>query len=228
MKALIKFLAVCTTSIMLFACGGGGDSLTRDGSGGGGTTPDPDPVVTYSVTVSIADAQGNAVNEVSEGNPLVITATVTATNGGAVNDLLVTFSLTEDNLATFDNDTKTALTNADGVAVIGLEVGTLRGDGVVSATIDAGASGTVGFSSAGTQQTQVVPASLELFASQIQMVSSGEEKVELIAVVKNEQNVLLEGVAVSFSADNGASIENVVGNKKKKNINHNKKQKLNK
>jgi hypothetical protein len=43
------------------------------------------------------------------------------------------------------------------------------------------------------------------------MVSSGEEKVELIAVVKNEQNVLLEGVAVSFSADNGASIENVVG-----------------
>ncbi|WP_412973037.1 Ig-like domain-containing protein [Glaciecola sp. MF2-115] len=211
MKALIKFLAVCTTSIMLFACGGG-DSLTRDGSGtGGGTTPDPDPVVTYSVAVSIADAQGNAVNEVSEGNPLVITTTVTATNGGAVNDVLVTFSLSTDTLASFDNDTGTALTDANGVAVIGLVVGESRGDGVVSATIDAGASGTVGFSSAGTQQTQVVPASLELFASQIQMVSSGEEKVELIAVVKNEQNVLLEGVAVSFSADNGASIENVVG-----------------
>jgi hypothetical protein len=211
MKALIKFLAVCTTSIMLFACGGGGDSLTRDGSGGGGTTPDPDPVVTYSVAVSIADAQGNAVNEVSEGNPLVITTTVTATNGGAVNDVLVTFSLSADTLASFDNDTGTALTDANGVAVIGLVVGESRGDGVVSATIDAGASGTVGFSSAGTQQTQVIPASLELFASQIQMVSSGEEKVELIAVVKNEQNVLLEGVAVSFSADNGASIENVVG-----------------
>ncbi len=196
---------------MLFACGGG-DSLTRDGSGtGGGTTPDPDPVVTYSVAVSIADAQGNAVNEVSEGNPLVITTTVTATNGGAVNDVLVTFSLSTDTLASFDNDTGTALTDANGVAVIGLVVGESRGDGVVSATIDAGASGTVGFSSAGTQQTQVVPASLELFASQIQMVSSGEEKVELIAVVKNEQNVLLEGVAVSFSADNGASIENVVG-----------------
>ncbi|MFQ3249679.1 MAG: hypothetical protein ACI9O6_001487 [Glaciecola sp.] len=196
---------------MLFACGGGGDSLTRDGSGGGGTTPDPDPVVTYSVAVSIADAQGNAVNEVSEGNPLVITTTVTATNGGAVNDVLVTFSLSADTLASFDNDTGTALTDANGVAVIGLVVGESRGDGVVSATIDAGASGTVGFSSAGTQQTQVIPASLELFASQIQMVSSGEEKVELIAVVKNEQNVLLEGVAVSFSADNGASIENVVG-----------------
>jgi hypothetical protein len=158
MKALIKFLAVCTTSIMLFACGGGGDSLTRDGSGGGGTTPDPDPVVTYSVAVSIADAQGNAVNEVSEGNPLVITTTVTATNGGAVNDVLVTFSLSADTLASFDNDTGTALTDANGVAVIGLVVGESRGDGVVSATIDAGASGTVGFSSAGTQQTQVIPA----------------------------------------------------------------------
>lgn len=210
MKALIKFLAVCTASIMLFACGGG-DSLTRDGSGGGTVTPDPDPVVTYSINMSIADAQGNSANEVSEGNPLTITATLTATNGGTVNDVLITFSLSEDSLASFSNDTGTALTNADGVAVIGLEVGNLRGDGVVSGTIDAGASGTIGFSSAGIQQAQVVPASLELFASQVQMASSGDDKVDLIAIVKNEQNVLLEGVTVSFSADNGASIESVSG-----------------
>jgi len=196
---------------MLFACGGGGESLSRDGGGDGGTSPDPDPVATYSVAVGIADSQGNASNVVGEGSPLTITATLSATNGGSVNDVLVTFSLSSPDLAAFNNDTATALTNADGVAVIGLEVGSQRGDGVVSATIDAGASGTIGFSSTGIQQAQVVPASLELFATQVQMASSGDDKVELIAIVKNEQNVLLEGVVVSFAADNGASIENVSG-----------------
>lgn len=210
MNALIKFLVVCATTILLFACGGGSESLSRDG-GGGTTSPDPDPVATYSVAVGIADNQGNASNVVGEGSPLTITATLSATNGGSVNDVLVTFSLSSPDLATFNNDTATALTNADGIAVIGLEVGSQRGDGVVSATIDAGASGTVGFSSTGIQQAQVVPASLELFATQVQMASSGDDKVELIAIVKNEQNVLLEGVVVSFSADAGASIENVAG-----------------
>lgn len=211
MNALIKFLVVCATTILLSACGGGSESLSRDGGGDGTTAPDPDPVVTYSVAVGIADSQGNASNELGEGSPLIITATLSATNGGIVNDVLVTFSLSSLNLAKFNNDTATALTNADGVAVIGLEVGSERGDGIVSATIDAGASGTVGFSSTGTQQAQVIPAFLELFATQVQMASSGDDKVELIAVVKNQQNVLLEGVVVSFSADAGASIENVLG-----------------
>jgi hypothetical protein len=210
MKAMRKFLVVCTSSIMLFACGGSGDTLSRDGSGSA-TTPDPAPVSTYSVALSISDTQGNAVNGLSEGNSLIITAVLSATNGGSVNDVLVTFSLSEVDLATFNNDTATALTNSDGLAVIGLEVGKLRGDGVVSANIEAGASGTIGFSSAGIQQTQVVPASLELFATQVQMASSGDDKVELIAIVKNQQNVLLAGVVVSFSADAGASIENVLG-----------------
>ncbi len=211
MNALIKFLVVCATTIMLFACGGGSESLSRDGGGDGGTTPPPAPEPTYSVAMAIADSQGNPSNVVGEGSPLTITATLSATNGGKISDVLVTFSLSSPDLATFNNDTATALTNTDGVAVIGLEVGSQRGDGVVSATIEAGASGTVGFSSTGIQQAQVVPASLELFASQVRMSSSGEEEVDLIAVVKNEQNVLLEGVNVSFSVDNGASIGNVIG-----------------
>ncbi|MFB0912644.1 MAG: hypothetical protein QMA97_05655, partial [Glaciecola sp.] len=60
MKALIRFLLISATSIMLFACGGSGDTLSRDASGGAATTADPDPVSTYSVTLSISDAQGNA------------------------------------------------------------------------------------------------------------------------------------------------------------------------
>ncbi|MFT5541921.1 MAG: hypothetical protein ACI97K_000856 [Glaciecola sp.] len=210
MKALMKFLAIFTTTMILFACGGG-DSLTRDGGSGDTPDPDPNPEVTYSIVMSVTDAQGAASNEVSDGSPLSITATLSATGGGNIADVLITFSISEVGLASFNNDTATALTNAEGIAAIGLEVGDLRGDGVVSATIEAGASGTIGFSSAGSQQVQVIPASLELFSTQVQMASSGADKVELIAVVKNEQNVLLEGVTVSFSADAGASIENVVG-----------------
>lgn len=208
MKAFIKFFLVLATTIMLAACGGG-DELTRDGSGNTPDDPDQQPDVTYTVALSIADADGTATNEVSEGNPLVVTATVTATGGAAVNDILVTFTMSSDNLANFDNDSSTALTNADGVAQIGLEVGELRGDALVTGSIEIGSNTTsanVGFSSTGTQQTQVVPATLELFASQVQMESSGSDSVILTAVVKNEQNVLLAGVDISFSADNGASL----------------------
>ncbi|MEQ3652689.1 MAG: Ig-like domain-containing protein [Glaciecola sp.] len=204
----MKFFLVLASTIMLAACGGG-DELTRDGSGNTPDDPDQSPDVSYAVTLTIADADGTATNEVSEGNPLVVTATVTATGGAAVNDILVTFTMSSTGLANFDNDSSTALTNADGVAQIGLEVGQLRGDALVTGSIEIGSNTTsanVGFSSTGTQQTQVVPATLELFSSQVQMESSGSDSVILTAVVKNEQNVLLEGVDVSFSADNGASL----------------------
>ena len=207
MKAFIKFLTVCAATFVLFACGGGSE-LSRDGSE---TTPDPDgtPDVTYDISLSIADAAGNASNEVSAGNPLIVTATVTASGSTPVNDILVSFSFSADDIANFDNDTGTALTNADGIAQIGIEVGQLRGDGIVSGTVEIGtaaATGTVGFTSAGTQVEQSVPFSLELFSSEIQMETSGTDSVELTALVKNEQNVVLEGVAVSFSVDNGASL----------------------
>ncbi len=204
----MKFFLVLASTIMLAACGGG-DELTRDGSGNTPDDPDQSPDVSYAVTLTVADADGSATNEVSEGNPLVVTATVTATGGAAVNDILVTFTMSSTGLANFDNDSSTALTNADGVAQIGLEVGQLRGDALVTGSIEIGSNTTsanVGFSSTGTQQTQVVPATLELFSSQVQMESSGSDSVILTAVVKNEQNVLLEGVDVSFSADNGASL----------------------
>ncbi|MEC8491125.1 MAG: Ig-like domain-containing protein, partial [Pseudomonadota bacterium] len=51
------------------------------------------------------------------------------------------------------------------------------------------------------------PASLELYANSIQLASSGSDEVELIALVKNEQSVLMEGVEVSFSAASGDGVE---------------------
>lgn len=205
-KSMASRLKILFTGLMILfvtACGGGG-SVERDstgtGTGGGGTT------VTYDVALSIADQDGNAVNQLTATTPLVVTATVTS-DGGTVADQLITFSFSQDGLATFDNDTGTALTNADGVATIGLLVGNSSGDGIVSGALDGGEQGQVGFSSSGTSQSGDTPASLELYTSSTQLASSGSDEIELIAVVKNAQNILLSGVEVSFSANNGAELQ---------------------
>ena len=39
------------------------------------------------------------------------------------------------------------------------------------------------------------------------MASSGSDDIELIALIKNEQSVLMEGVEVNFSASNEAGVE---------------------
>ncbi|MED5331563.1 MAG: Ig-like domain-containing protein, partial [Pseudomonadota bacterium] len=122
-------------------------------------------------------------------------------------DLLLTFSLSNDDLATFSNDTATALTNAEGVASIGMSVGSASGDGEVTATLPTGEADSTTFSSTGSTTVSEEPASLELYANSIQLASSGSDEVELIALVKNEQSVLMEGVEVSFSAASGDGVE---------------------
>jgi len=121
--------------------------------------------------------------------------------------LLLTFSLSNDDLATFSNDTATALTNAEGVASIGMSVGSASGDGEVTATLSTGEADSTTFSSSGSTTVSEEPASLELYANSIQLASSGSDEVELIALVKNEQSVLMEGVEVSFSAASGDGVE---------------------
>ncbi|WP_342808123.1 Ig-like domain-containing protein [Alteromonas sp. M12] len=207
MTSRLKMLFAALLIFTLSACGGGG-SVERDSSGT--STGGTDTTVTYDVTLTIADQNGNTVNELTSTSPLIVTATVTS-SGGSVEDQLVTFTFSQDGLATFDNDTGTALTNADGVATIGLLVGASSGDGLVTGALSDGTEGQVGFSSSGTSQSGVTPASLELYASSIQLASSGSDEIELIAVVKNAQNILLSGVDVSFSANNGAELQIVQG-----------------
>ncbi|MEI8648540.1 Ig-like domain-containing protein [Paraglaciecola sp. Hal342] len=48
--------------------------------------------------------------------------------------------------------------------------------------------------------------SLDLFAGAVQLPSSGTDSIELIALVKNAQNVLMEGIDVVFSADADAAL----------------------
>ena len=159
------------------------------------------------VTLALVDADGNASNNLSESTPLTVNATVTDSDGNPKADELVTFTFNQADLAVFDNDAGTALTNAQGLASIGLLVGQNSGSGQVIATLEGGETTQAGFVSAGSQQVEQQPSSLEIFASSIQMASSGSDEVELIALVKNEQSVLLEGIDVSFSVPGSDGVE---------------------
>tara|TARA_B100001750_G_C15522346_1_gene613049 strand:+ start:5660 stop:7834 length:2175 start_codon:yes stop_codon:yes gene_type:complete len=192
---------------MLTACGGGGDSsVTRDntdsGSGGGGSSSP-----SYSIALTLENESGESDNNLSENNSLVIVATVTDQDGNPHSDALLTFTLSNQDLAEFGNDTGTARTNSDGVARLGLEASTASGDGEITAALGTGETGTTTFSATGSTTVREEPASLELYANSIQLASSGSDEVELIALVKNEQSVLMEGIEVSFSAASGDGVE---------------------
>ena len=213
MKTCFRALLTGLMMLTLAACGGGG-SIERDtsgntggstgGSGGTGSTA-------LTITMTITDSQGNDVNTLNSDTPLVVTATVTNESGEAVPDQLITFSFSVDNLAQFNTDSATALTNSSGTATIGLAVGDNSGDGLVIGTVDT-FTGQVGFSSEGTTQVVVQPFTLELFANRSQLASSGSDTVELSALVKNADNRLLEGVPVTFRANENASIAVTQGN----------------
>ena len=196
----LRLITAIWALLLLVACGGGG-SVSRE-ENTGGNTPDP----TYSVSLALADSNGNTSTSLTGDSPLTLTASVTDSSGSPVANTVVTFSFTVASLARFSNDTGTALTNDEGVATITLIVGELSGSGAVEAALETGETARIGFSSSGTTATVETPEFLELFASQSQLSSSGSDEVEVWAVVKNAQNILLDGINVTFSADNNAAI----------------------
>ncbi|MGK0304391.1 MAG: hypothetical protein ACI8UG_000118 [Gammaproteobacteria bacterium] len=201
-RTLFGFLAL----LSLFSCGGGG-SLSRDDTTNGGTTGGGTVTVTRSITLAFTDVNGQPSTSLSESNPLTLTATVTDSNGDPVTSTLITYRFQPEGLADYGNDAGTASTDANGVATIQIIVGANSGAGEIVATLSSGEEATTTFNSAGTTFVGEQPASLDLFASSIQLASSGSDEIELIAFVKDANNVLLEGIDVTFSVNSEASLE---------------------
>lgn len=205
MKQVSRIFWLLTFTWFLAACGG--ESLTRTDTDApipdSGVAPPPPPP-SLVLVLDLLDSEDVASTEVSEGSPLTVRATLTESGGTPVVGELVSFSLNTAGLATFSNDTGTALTDSNGVAQLELLVGTLSGSGSITASVVDGPTVSTGFNSSGASEQS--PFSLELFASAIQLASSGSDEVELIAVVKSEQNILLAEVPVTFAADQNASI----------------------
>ena len=180
-----------------------GESGSTTFSAVGSATVDP----ATTVSLALQNAAGESDSDLSSENSLTAVATVLNSEGEPQEDLIVTFTLSNDELAVFGNDTGTARTNESGIASISLAVGTASGDGELTATLSTLESDTTTFSSTGSVTVSEDPASLQLYASAVQLASSGSDDIELIALIKNEQSVLMEGVEVNFSASNEAGVE---------------------
>ena len=200
-KLIILYLA---TLFLITACGGSGEPLTREEAD---TDPVPSTQQPVTLRMSLVDSEDAETTVLADGSPINVNVLVTNESGDPVQGQVIQFLLSLPGLANFSNDTQTSLTNADGVASIQMTVGTVSGSGTVTAGIENAESITAGFQSLGTQQA--VPTTLELFSNAVQLASSGGDEIELIAVVKNDQNVLLPGIVVSFAVDQNASLTDI-------------------
>ncbi|WNC69860.1 hypothetical protein RI845_06890 [Thalassotalea nanhaiensis] len=149
MKQLRNFFYLLSL-ILIVGCDGDSFSGKDDD-----TTP-PDTVVETTIELSI-DNQSIDID-----NPATISATV-KTDGSPVSGVVVAFS---SDLGLFDVPSSSALTNSDGVAIIGLTAGPTAGAGTVTGTVSVDGSdysGTVGFETSGEQDTMIT-LSLKLVA----------------------------------------------------------------
>lgn len=203
-RVLSKTLWLFSAIFILTACGGG-DSVSRDDSDG--SDDGSGSSATVNVVLTIQNASGETDRNLTSDNSLTVIATVTNTNGVAQADQLVTFAVSNTELALFGNDTGTARTDDSGVARITINASTASGDGEITGSLSSGESGSTTFSAVGVPTVSEEPASLQFYASAVQLASSGSDDIELIALIKNEQSVLMEGVEVNFSASNNAGVE---------------------
>lgn len=129
----------CSTS-NLSACGGGGGST-------GGSTTSTTSATLASLKLSLTNASGTAITSVSPDQPGTLQASVKDSKGAAVPNVAVTFT-TSDKTGTFVPSSGTALTDASGVAKVGLPAGTQAGAFTVTAGTTVGsaaATGSVGY-----------------------------------------------------------------------------------
>ncbi|WP_440873937.1 Ig-like domain-containing protein [Thalassotalea sp. PLHSN55] len=143
--------------------------------------------------------------DVSAVSPATITATVSQA-GIPLQGELVRFDIDNTDLAYFSPSTGTALTDADGVALLTLHAGELAGSGRVRAGLEDGVVlDTIFFTSAGDGNSNSEPTAdqISLFADSQQIASSGSQEILLTAVAKDENNNLLENIEVSFLASSG-------------------------
>lgn len=148
MRHVLRVIFAFTVSLLIAACGGGDSLEGGGGGGGGGTNP-------TTVALNISDSM------ITAANPATLSATVTD-NDGAMSGKVVTFSLDNEELGTFDPDLGTALTGTDGVATIQLRTNNIAGAGMATATVDTGEASSIGFTMAGDAQGAGNVATLEL------------------------------------------------------------------
>ncbi|MET0982097.1 MAG: hypothetical protein ABWY02_08350 [Telluria sp.] len=125
---------------VLSACGGGGGDPgavgPSAGSGGTGGTVTTPVATETTVSMVMVDGSGNAVTSLSGGQAGTLKATVLTPAGKPAAGAIVQFATTSQGLVSFTPETGSALTDANGVAVVTVKPAsyTVSGAAAVSAT----------------------------------------------------------------------------------------------
>ncbi len=192
----IRRLMVAFLLSLVAACGGGGTI----GNSGTPTTP------TNTIELALKNDAGVTTSRVSRGSPVTIIATVKS-NGVTVPGKLVSFSLNDTALASFNNGAGTAQTDAQGNAQIGLLVGGKSGAGIISATLPSGEKQEITFDSAGDSvvaDVVTVTLTLEKAATAPDFVLSYRQPLTVVASLTSSTGVSQAGKIISFSLNNTA------------------------
>ncbi len=195
---LLRHISITMLLLILTACGGGDGNLSNENTP---TDPEPD---NSSISIEVALSSDTLNNQ----SPITVTATV-MDGSKVVAGKLVSFAISDEELANANPENGASTTNAEGVATITLIVGTKSGGGTITASVDDDGSKVesiaVGFNSAGDGSDSEGPNVdvLSLFANTQQLASSGAQEIELTAIVKDMNNNLVEGATVSFATDSG-------------------------
>src|SRR5450830_776549 len=154
------------------------------------------------LTISLIDSSGAVITSVSPERPGTLQAVLKNDRGNAVPDVAVTFTTT-DKTGAFVPSSGTALTDANGVARLGLPAGTQAGAFTVTAAITVG-----GVTSTGSVNYAVTSPSLTLSPLTISLIDSSgavitsvspERPGTLQAVLKNDRGNAVPDVAVTFT-----------------------------
>jgi len=192
----IRQLMVAFMLSLVAACGGGGTL----GNNGTPTTP------TTTIELALKNSAGVATSRVSRGSPVTIIATVKS-NGSIVPGKLVSFSLNDKALASFNNGAGTAQTDAQGNAQIGLLVGGKSGAGIITATLPTGEKQEITFDSAGDSvvaDVVTVTLTLEKSATAPDFVLSYRQPLTLVASLTSSTGVSQAGKIITFTLSNPA------------------------
>lgn len=193
---------------VLSACGGGGgdpgavpaaSGAGNTGTGTVGTTPAVPAAPT--VTVSTVSSGGQASNSLSGATPLTVQAVVKDASGKPVQNALVTFA-TDAALAVFTPSAGTSLTNADGVAQVGMRPVALAAGGAaqVKATVTVGTTTVTNGSNFMVGATTLSFGTVKVEKPSIQAYQSTELSVDLFAAgvsYKDKVNVNFTSACVT-------------------------------
>ena len=225
---LARTFAAFALAATLAACGGGGggstgcttidpnrpSSLPGCGSGGGGATPDTPvtPGATLApIALALTDTGGAAIVAVTPDKPGMVVATVKDSTGAVQSNVAVTITST-DSTATFLPASGSALTDAQGVAKIGLPAGTRAGAYTITAKAVKAAltsTGTINYSVVLSNQAVVIAPLVMSMADSTGVAMTTvtpERSGVLAATVKDSTGVPLPNVSVSFSTTDATAV----------------------